>query len=768
VPSLLTRLSNQGGPPVPLTGTTYGAAGSVLSTMFGGTGHSQEQLMGAMGAVGTLFAIVDALSVGTAGQDWHLFRKAARPDGERTEVYSHAALDLWNAPNPFYTRQELVESGQQHQELVGETWLVVRWSGQAADGSGAGVPLELWCVRPDRMQPVPDPETYLAGYVYTGPSGEKVPLGRNEVIMLRRPNPLDPYRGMGAVQTVLADLDSIRFSAEWNRNFFVNSATPGGIILAPTTMDDTAFRKLRDRWAESHKGVARAHRVAVLEGGMTWVERSYSVKDMQFKDLREVNREVVREAFRFPKPMLGTVENVNRANADAAETVLSRWLLKQRLERWRQALNFDLLPMFATGKGYEFDFDNPTPEDDLTEAQAVNLNVQSAVALIAQGVDPASAFEACELPEMAMVAAQVDSGDGTPDPDKIAALMATLSTPVDKVISVEEARDVIRATGWQLSAPFTPPPPPPAPPMLPGPPNAPEPPANVHVEVLGVLDELAIINALRVAYGLPVRDKGSEPPRIPTADQPDLSGLQDDWQAGVDALLASWSKVNAGWADQLTEQVRRAISDSDLVQLGDLSVSQAAVTDGTNKIVDKMMAIATGAAHAVVGEAKAQGVTLDPMTPSHAEMERAAAVAARLLANGMAISAGSEALRIQGPTRSAADVAAGVADHLASLTDAQPRLTFGGLLTGAQNAARMTTMTAGPEGALYASEQLDRNTCEPCASINGRWLGNISDAAQVEDSYPMGAFGGYIGCLGGSRCRGTIFGVWRPEQTGGA
>jgi hypothetical protein len=41
---------------------------------------------------------------------------------------------------------------------------------------------------------------------------------------------MDPYRGMGVVQTILVDLDATRASAEWNRNFFLNSAEPGGIV----------------------------------------------------------------------------------------------------------------------------------------------------------------------------------------------------------------------------------------------------------------------------------------------------------------------------------------------------------------------------------------------------------------------------------------------------------------------------------------------------------------------------------------------------------
>jgi len=351
--------------------------------------------MSAMGSVGTLFAIVNRTSTGTAKAEWKLYRKAASgKDEDRIEVTSHAALDLWNKPNPFYPQQEFVESTEQHVDLTGEGWWVI------ARDPRSPIPLELWPVRPDRMAPVPDPETFIRGYMYTGPGGEQVALTLDQVIQLRMPNPLDPYRGMGPVQAVLADLDSAKYSAEWNRNFFLNGAAPGGIIKVDKRLGDDEFDELRYRWNEQHKGVANAHKVAILEQG-EWVERKFSQADMQFAELRNQSRELIREAFGFPLPMLGTVENVNRANADAAEVVFARWLIVPRLDRIKAALNNDLLPLFgATAKGLEFDYCNPVPEDQEAENAELTAKVNAAVALVGAGWDPDDALEAVGLPKM--------------------------------------------------------------------------------------------------------------------------------------------------------------------------------------------------------------------------------------------------------------------------------------------------------------------------------------------------------------------------------
>ena len=200
-------------------GYSGGMGGMGFRGLFGG-GRNAEALMAQMGSVGILFAIVNRTSTKTAALTWHLYRKAKTGKLEdREEVFEHAALDLWNKPNKFMTQQELIEAGQQHVDLTGECSLFV-----ARHDRYRALPLELWPMRPDRVAPVPDPDTFLAGYIYTSPSGEQVPLDLDQVLQIRMPNPLDLYRGLGPVQTVLSDLNSTKYSAKWNENFFRTTA----------------------------------------------------------------------------------------------------------------------------------------------------------------------------------------------------------------------------------------------------------------------------------------------------------------------------------------------------------------------------------------------------------------------------------------------------------------------------------------------------------------------------------------------------------------
>lgn len=332
-------------------------SGLFLGAESAGSGGQLAQLQ-AMGNTSWLYAVVSRIAQAVAASEWRLYRVG--PNKKRTRIARHPLLDLFNSCNPFYTREELLESSQQHLELAGEAWwLILR--------NGAGQPVELWTVRPDRMAPIPHPQQFIAGYVYSI-GQERIPLAKEDVVFIRMPNPLDPYRGAGPVQSLLCDLDSESYAARWTRNFFKNSAEPGGIIEYDQELSDSEFERLVSRWQAQHRGVANAHRVAILERG-TWKDRKYSFRDMMFPDLRKLNRDIILGAFGMPKSILGITDDVNLANSQAGEVMFGRWVVRPRLQRIRAAINERLCPLF--GPDLEFDFVDPTPDNrELALAEA--------------------------------------------------------------------------------------------------------------------------------------------------------------------------------------------------------------------------------------------------------------------------------------------------------------------------------------------------------------------------------------------------------------
>lgn len=396
---LAALASPSGNPPVPYVrsrgGLFYDGGDSVKGVA--------ERAYDAYGSVGTLFAIVTQIDNAVASTEWHLYRKSAAQDKKRRkEVTDHPFLTVWNKPNNFYTGRQFRETVEQHLNLVGEGIIVLETIGNFVYG--------MWPVRPDRMQPVKDPDKFMTGWIYCGPDGEEVPLELSQVIQIKMPNPGDPYRGMGPVQTVLNDMDAARYSAEWNKNFFINGAKPGGIIEFDYKMGDDEFKDFLRRWRYQHQGVANAHRVAVLENAK-WKDTQFSMSDMQFVELRNLPRELIREAFAFPKPMLGTVDDVNRANSDAAKEIMAEGITVPHLTRWWDAVNVWLLPRFANGNNLVLDFENPVPINREAADRERTSQSNGAAVLVKAGYDPAGTLEAMGLPDIPWVG--IPSGAGT-------------------------------------------------------------------------------------------------------------------------------------------------------------------------------------------------------------------------------------------------------------------------------------------------------------------------------------------------------------------
>jgi HK97 family phage portal protein len=726
--------------------------------IFARADQGRSKQLQAMTANGTLFAIVDKSATSVSSIEWGLYRKArsGKPE-ERVQVTTHPALELWQSPNDFMTRQELVEASQQYFELTGEIWWLVGRDPRSS------MPLELWPADPSRMEPVPSAENFLAGYTYHGPDGEDVPLGLDEVIFIRRPRPGDPYRGISPVEAMLLDIGADRAAAEWNAAFFRNSAEPGGIIQIERKLTDAEFRQHQLRWREQHQGTSAAHRVALLEGGMQWVDRKMTMRDMEFSSLRALSGEKIREATGFPKPLLGSVDDVNRANAEAAEYVFGKWWVVPRCDRLKGALNVDLLTKLFLAPDLEFDYETPVDEDGEHANAERDSKVKAAIDLINAGVDPVEAFEAFELPAFTMAPTE----DGAPtgiDAQGMAELIQKIYLGVNTVVTWDEARQVLSDAGVPVDLALPPPEP----------------------EQTGAPGEAAPTGEepTPAAPGRrgPAPEQLRRPPqrakvRPPSRLMASADGEREDWEERLDDLLATWAEdVTPAQVDDLVGQVKQIVTNGAPTQLIQLSTSS---DDGAQLLTDAMFAQADAAGRRTAADAAVQGVTISPVTPIDpgtsnrarngraakfieglaADLRNSASVSTAYLAQSFAQSAGREALRNWSPGSTAEEVGEAVQEHLESLTQSTLKDELGAQIWAAENEGRSATFEEAEKEdkrpAHYVADEVrDANTCKPCRDIDG------SEFATLEAATKQYPFGGFRRCEGRSRCRGTYWAQW--------
>lgn len=91
--------------------------------------------------------------------------------------------------------------------------------------------------------------------------------------------------------------------------FFLNSASPQGVIEVPGPLDVTETRKMYRGWLAAHQGLNKAHLPAVLTEGAKFNPITISPVDSQLLEaLNFSSLQIYGQIFRIPPHMLGMIE----------------------------------------------------------------------------------------------------------------------------------------------------------------------------------------------------------------------------------------------------------------------------------------------------------------------------------------------------------------------------------------------------------------------------------------------------------------------------
>ena len=123
--------------------------------------------------------------------------------------------------------------------------------------------------------------------------------------------------------------------------FFKNGAQPSGVLEHPGVLKNP--EKIRENWSDVYGGPNNAHKVAVLEEGMSYKAISLPPEDSQFLSTRQFGVNEICRIFRVPPHMVqdlehATFSNIEHQSIDFVMHTLMPWLV-----RFEQAIMKDLL-----------------------------------------------------------------------------------------------------------------------------------------------------------------------------------------------------------------------------------------------------------------------------------------------------------------------------------------------------------------------------------------------------------------------------------------
>ncbi|HLI51911.1 MAG TPA: phage portal protein [Thermomicrobiaceae bacterium] len=294
-----------------------------------------------------VWAAVKILSETLASLPIQMYARQA--DGGKRRATEHPLYDLLHdLPNPWQTAFEFKEMLQAHVVLRGNAFARIQ-------PGPRGMVDSLIPLHPDRVQTDTDGQTIL-GYRYTDPAGVVHPIRYDEMFHLRGLS-LDGILGVSVIAYARESFGLAHAAESFGARLFSQDATPGGVLQHPGQLSNEAAERLRHDWQMAHAGLHNAHKVAVLEEGMTFNKLSFTPEDAQFLQSRSFQVAEIARWFRIPPHLLGDLERATFSNIEQQGMDFVMYTMLPWITRWEQIISRDLIS--ATGTYFaEFLLDN--------------------------------------------------------------------------------------------------------------------------------------------------------------------------------------------------------------------------------------------------------------------------------------------------------------------------------------------------------------------------------------------------------------------------
>jgi len=279
--------------------------------------------------IATVYACVRLLAESVAQLPLHLYRYTDGGTGKEMAADHPLYPILHRQPNPEMTSFSWRETMMVHLLLWGNSY------GQIIRDGKNGV-VSVYPLLPENVEVDRDDhgEIYYIYHAYT----DEAPGEKNKDIIFRRDEVLhvpglgfNGLVGFSPIAMMKNSLGTTLAVEKYGSSFFKNGAQPSGVLEHPGVLKNP--EKIRQNWSDVYGGANNAHKVAVLEEGMSYKAISLPPEDSQFLSTRQFGVEEICRIFRVPPHMVqdlqrATFNNIEHMSIEFVMHTLMPWLIR--------------------------------------------------------------------------------------------------------------------------------------------------------------------------------------------------------------------------------------------------------------------------------------------------------------------------------------------------------------------------------------------------------------------------------------------------------
>lgn len=280
--------------------------------------------------ISTVYACVRLLAESVAALPLSLFKYTDSEGKGKVKAREHPLYSILSAePNPEMTHFSFFETLMTHLLLWGNAYAQI-----IRDGRNNIV--SLYPLLPENVEVDRDDngQIYYIYHAYT----DEVPGEENKDIYFRSDEifhvPGLGFNGLIGFSPVAMMKNALGTSIaveKYGSSFFRNGAQPSGVLEHPGVLKNPD--KIRENWSDVYGGANNAHKVAVLEEGMSYKPISLPPEDSQFLSTREFGVEEICRIFRVPPHLVqdlkrSTFNNIEHQGISFVQYTLTPWLVR--------------------------------------------------------------------------------------------------------------------------------------------------------------------------------------------------------------------------------------------------------------------------------------------------------------------------------------------------------------------------------------------------------------------------------------------------------
>ncbi|WP_270737763.1 phage portal protein [Streptococcus anginosus] len=312
--------------------------GNDFSLLFGRTSSGKTVNERTALQTTAVYACVRILSETIASLPLHVYRYTEGGKAKDTEHVLYTLLH--DEPNPDMTSFVFRETLMSHLLIWGNAYSQI-----LRDRSGQVI--GLYPLLPDQMS-VHRSEKGKLFYVYNRYEEDNPNFQEKGSIVLSQEEVLhipglgfDGLIGYSPIALAKNAVGMTLACEEYGASFFGNGANPGGVLEHPGILKDPG--KVRDSWNAVYQGTRNAHKVAVLEEGMSYKQIGIPPEEAQFLETRKFQINEIARLFRIPPHMVGDLEKSSFSNIEQQSLEFVKYTLDPWVVRFEQALKKSLL-----------------------------------------------------------------------------------------------------------------------------------------------------------------------------------------------------------------------------------------------------------------------------------------------------------------------------------------------------------------------------------------------------------------------------------------